>query len=66
MIIYVNSKALELEYPINIKELLSRQNIPSAGTAVAVNGKMVRRPEWTQYMLNDGNEVLIISAAYGG
>ncbi|MCM1319780.1 MAG: sulfur carrier protein ThiS [Muribaculaceae bacterium] len=66
MIIYVNSKPVEIDYSISVEELLNRQNVPSGGTAVAVNGKVVRRDNWADHLINDGAQVLIISAAYGG
>ena len=66
MIIYLNSKPLELDNSVSVEELMNSQNIPSGGTAVAVNGKVVRRDNWADYIINEGAQVLVISAAYGG
>lgn len=38
----------------------------TAGTAIAVNGKVVPRRKWDTSPLRDGDTVIIISAAYGG
>ncbi len=36
------------------------------GTAIALNGHLVRRQEWETTILQEGDQVIIISAAYGG
>ena len=36
------------------------------GVAVALNGRIIRRENWESTYLNDGDDILIINAAYGG
>lgn len=38
----------------------------SVGVAVAVNGKIVKKSEWSNTPLKDGDDVVVIRAAYGG
>ncbi|MCM1005692.1 MAG: sulfur carrier protein ThiS [Prevotella sp.] len=66
MEIKLNSKPLTLDHSINVAELLEMQKISTGGTAVAINGKIVRRSDWEMRMVNGGDDIVIISAAYGG
>lgn len=36
------------------------------GVAVAINGKIVKKPDWESRILCDLDNILIINAAYGG
>lgn len=38
----------------------------SNGIAVAVNDNVVPRREWTEYVLNEGDQVEVITAMQGG
>lgn len=38
----------------------------TAGVAVAVNGALVKKADWNSVVLNEGDTVLLIKAAYGG
>lgn len=40
--------------------------LPAGGTAVAVNGRLIPRDLRDTTTLKDGDQVIIISAAYGG
>ena len=65
--ITVNSSPRELEFPISVAELLRRENISTpGGVAVAVNGKVVRKADHDSRLIADGDDVIIINAAYGG
>lgn len=66
MEVRLNNKPLALPHPMSVAELIEMQNIPGAGTAVAVNGKIVRREDREMRMLNEGDDIIVISAAYGG
>ncbi|MDE6340641.1 MAG: MoaD/ThiS family protein [Muribaculaceae bacterium] len=51
---------------INLEELLEWKRIPTGGTAVAVNNKVVKHENWPLTTFNDGDNVVMISAAVGG
>lgn len=67
MTIYINDKIENISPEIvTVADLLSSRNIPSGGTAVAVNGRLVKQPDWGTAALRENDKVMIISAAYGG
>lgn len=66
MQITVNNKPRQLDSALTVEELLEADKVPGAGTAVAVNGKLVPRVQWADRLLTGDESVLIITAAYGG
>ncbi len=67
MYIYLNEKKIELDDNISVSGLLEKQNITNtAGMAIALNGKVVRKANWDATILSDGDKILIISAGQGG
>ena len=45
---------------------LAELGLPDKGVAMAVDGKMVKRPEWEGKELQEGAAILIIRASCGG
>lgn len=67
MTLTINGETYRSESDIlTLEALLAEKNIPSAGTAVAVNGRIVQRKDHPVHELHDGDAVIIITAAYGG
>lgn len=67
MKITVNGKIREAEPCCSVAAFLASEGMNApGGMAVAVNGKVVRRPDWDSRILNEGDDIIIISAAYGG
>ncbi len=67
MKITVNNEVLDTPSPeMNVRELLEWRNIPSAGTAVAVDNKLVPRDKWDSRYIKEDETITIISAAFGG
>jgi sulfur carrier protein len=50
----------------SVDELLRRLSIEPRGVAVAINGEVVRRSEWTEIRIEDGNAIEIVTAVAGG
>ncbi len=50
----------------SVQQLLSELELPSSGIAVAVNGRVVRRADHENQLLNDNDNVEIIRAVQGG
>jgi sulfur carrier protein len=50
----------------SVDELLQRLSIESRGVAVAIDGEVVRRSEWSQTRIEDGNAIEIVTAVAGG
>ncbi len=66
MKILLNQKEVCLEEVSSITYLLSLQNIPDRGIAVALNNQVVRREQWDTTQLSEGDSVTVIVAAFGG
>lgn len=67
MRIYVNDQPKALSDAVTtVEELLTSMGVPAGGTAVAVNGKIVTKNQWSLKQLEEGDRVMVISAAYGG
>lgn len=67
MIIKLNNEPLNVPSDhMNVCELLEWRNIPNAGTAVAINNRLVPRGQWSSRYLCADDEIVVISAAFGG
>lgn len=67
MTILFNHQPIKLPTEVRtVDEFIKFRNIPSQGTAVAINNKLVKRDQWAVKTLNDMDNVTVISAAYGG
>lgn len=66
MKIKLNSEEKEVPENITIAGLIELISGQKGMTAFAVNGRMVKRADYTSHIINEGDEVLMISAAYGG
>ena len=62
----VNGKPTELADGTTVARLLLELGVPSAGIAVAVNERVVRRGAFESHALCDGDAVEIIRAVAGG
>lgn len=50
----------------SVEDLLTRLDIQSRGVAVAVNGEVVRRSQWSMTRVADESVVEIVTAVAGG
>lgn len=67
MYITLNNETLQLpEDNMTVSDVLQWQNRPDGGTAVAINNRLVRNTLWDSTKLQDGDNMVIISAAFGG
>ena len=49
-----------------VAQLLGELTVPPRGVAVALNGELVRRAEWSERRLSDGDRLEVLTAAQGG
>lgn len=63
-LIRVNDK--EMEFCGNVLELLLSLNLNPQVCAVLVNGEIVKKEMWENFMLKDGDYVEIVSFVGGG
>jgi sulfur carrier protein len=50
----------------SVEEMLRRLSIEPRGVAVAIDGEVVRRSEWSLVHVVDGNTIEIVTAVAGG
>ena len=67
MNIYLNDNLLKLPNDfMTVEDLVKWKGIPSQGSAIAINNKLVKQELWKVTNLHDGDMVTLISAAFGG
>lgn len=67
MKLYVNQKEYYKDSErLTVAELLNDINVCTAGIAVAVNNKVVRKINWDTTSLTDGDTITVITAICGG
>ena len=67
MIITLNNQPIEIPEGVNtVSDLMKWKNIPTQGTAIALNDKLLLKKDWDVKNLEDMMNVTIISAAFGG
>jgi sulfur carrier protein len=62
----VNGETHELPDGMTVADLLARVGAPASGIAVARNSSVVRRDEYGNQMIADGDTIEIIKAVAGG
>lgn len=66
MEVIFNGKKLSVKTS-NLNDLLkSQQLIEKTGIALAINNSVVPKSNWTNFTLQENDEILIITAAAGG
>ena len=67
MTILLNDNPVKLpnDY-MTVADFVKWKEIPSQGTAIAVNDKLIKQSQWPVTKLNDQDRITVISAAYGG
>lgn len=66
MNIQLNNKTIELKNSMSIEEFIILQNILSKGIAVALNGSVVSKSEWSTTLIKANDNIMIITATQGG
>ena len=66
MKVSVNEKPIELDEKCNIEQLLNKLQSPLKGSAIAVNQKVISRSEWTNYQLQENDQISLFQAIAGG
>ena len=66
MIIKVNNKEMELSSQASLQQLAETLQMPDKGVAVADNNQMIPRTKWSETILQENDQVVVIKAACGG
>lgn len=65
MEILINNEKKQTE-ATNVSELAAALALPDRGVAIAINNGIVTRDKWEATDINEGDNVTIIKAAFGG
>ena len=67
MRIILNDNPVDLPKNVTtVKDFVNWRQIPSQGTAIAINDKLLKQDLWPVTAFEDLDRITIISAAYGG
>ena len=67
MTITINDNPVKLPNDfMTVADLVKWKEIPSQGTAIAVNNKLIKQDKWSITNLKDQDQITVISAAFGG
>lgn len=67
MHVRINNKLEDFsEDNLTVEDLVKLKNIPEQGTAIALNGKLIIHSKWGLTKVNENDDLVIISAAFGG
>ncbi|MGE9553438.1 sulfur carrier protein ThiS [Erwinia amylovora] len=66
MNIVVNDEPMALPVPLTLTALLEQISRQQPGTALAVNQHIVPRERWADWLLQEGDELVIFQAIAGG
>ena len=64
--IYLNSKKISCSPSSNLYEVLYQEGYQSGYFAVAVNRQFVSRSSWSTVILNEGDQIDLVSPMQGG
>ncbi|EKF53948.1 thiamine biosynthesis protein [Galbibacter marinus] len=62
----VNNQNHFFSQPVGLLELLEHLDVENSGIAVAINNQVISKTLWSETVLENGSQVLIIQAAQGG
>ena len=66
MRVQVNGEAREIADTLNLSELVSELSLAPERVAIELNKQVVRRTQWPETMLADGDRIEIIHFVGGG
>lgn len=67
MTIIVNNNQVDLPSDVeSIKDFVNWKKIPNQATAIALNGKLIKVENWGLTRFSNLDNLLVISAAFGG
>ncbi len=61
-----NNKPTELEDGMTLQKFVDKNGITATNIAIAVNNNVVPKDKWCETTINNGDNIFIIKAYYGG
>ncbi len=65
MNIIVNNQSHNIKSQ-SLTEMIEELSIETKGVAIALNNKVIPRAQWSETSLSDADNVVIVSAVFGG
>lgn len=66
MTVTLNKKSCTLPDNTTLADVAVQMKVPAKGAAIAVNGAVVHREQWSSTTVSDGDDILVIKAFCGG
>ena len=66
MEIHLNGEARDLDAALDLAQLVKALSLPSKHIAVELNGNVVRRADWPQTLVGDGDKIEVVHFVGGG
>jgi thiamine biosynthesis protein ThiS len=66
MLVKINGVETQVDDSSTVADIAQLNDASKTGSAIAVNDKLVRRQQWQLTKVNEGDNIVIIKAAYGG
>ncbi|OGP13514.1 MAG: thiamine biosynthesis protein ThiS [Deltaproteobacteria bacterium RIFCSPLOWO2_02_FULL_50_16] len=64
--IFINNELKSVEKQIDLKSFMTSLPLPHASVALALNGEVVPRSQWSKTPLKEGDHIEILQAVGGG
>ncbi|MGG8495639.1 sulfur carrier protein ThiS [Tenacibaculum sp. TC6] len=64
--IKVNDVQKKFSNTLTLHELVAVLKLHTNGIAIAINGSVIKREDWTSQILHDNDAILIIKSTQGG
>jgi len=64
--VIVNGVSHDIDEPLSVADVIELLGIEARGVAVAVNGEIASRSQWSQTWVQTSDVVEIVTAAAGG
>jgi sulfur carrier protein len=64
--ITINGKKMSYEDHVSLADIAKDKGLADRGVAMARNGEMVHREDWSTTVISEGDDILIIKAFCGG
>jgi sulfur carrier protein len=67
MNVYFNNDLIDLDNNSYLSQIIKQKGLnEKKGIAVAVNNVVIQRSQWTSYLLQENDKILIVTATKGG
>lgn len=66
ILITLNGEQLPIESNIDLETLVGQLSLPAKRLAVEMNGNVIRRVDWPQIKVSDGDKIEVVHFVGGG